>query len=72
MAHAGTQDLAAALVDARPKADGAQPVRAKVQPVAEFYPLQPEGKAIEPDAFRQARKLRDAWRHERYSRLSSE
>ena len=71
MAHAGTQDLAAALVDARPEADGARPVRARVQPVAEFYEL-PVGEAVQPDAFRQARKLRDAWRRERYSRLSSE
>jgi hypothetical protein len=70
MAHVGTQDLAAALVDARPKAEGARPLRAKEQLAAEFYDMQPEGKAVEPDAFRQARRLRDAWRRERYSRLS--
>jgi hypothetical protein len=70
MAHVGTQDLAAALVDAHPNADEARPVRRQEQHVAEFYDLQPEGKAIEPDAFHQARKLRDAWRRERYSRLS--
>jgi hypothetical protein len=69
MAHVGTQDLAAALVDARPKAEGARPFRAKEQPVAEFYDMQPEGNAVELDAFRQARRLRDAWRRERYSRF---
>jgi hypothetical protein len=72
MAHVGTQDLAAALVDARPQVDGARSLRAKEQPVAEFYQLQPEGKANQPDAFRQARKLRDAWRRGRFSRLSGE
>ena len=71
MAHVGTQDLAAALVDARPKAEGARSLRAKEQPVAEFYGMQPEGKAGGPDAFRQARGLRDAWRRERYARLSA-
>jgi hypothetical protein len=68
MAHVGTQDLAGALVDAHPKADEARPPRRQEQQVAEFYELQPQGKAIEPDVFRQARKLRDAWRRERYSR----
>jgi hypothetical protein len=70
MAHVGTQDFAHALVDARPKADGARPLQAKEQPVAEFYHLQPEGKALKPDAFRQARRLREAWRRDRYARLS--
>ena len=69
MAHVGTQDLADALVDAGPKADGARSARAKDRQVAEFYDLRPEGEVIEPDVFRQARQLRDAWRRERYSRL---
>ena len=56
------------LVPAR-QADGARSARTNEQPVAEFYDLQPEGEVIEPDAFRQARQLRDGWRRERYSRL---
>jgi hypothetical protein len=72
MAHVGTQDLAAALVDARPKADDARPRRTKEQPVAAFYDLRPEGEAIAPDAFRQARALRAAWRRDRYGRLSGD
>jgi hypothetical protein len=71
MAHVGTQDLAAALVDARAKADEVRSLRRQEQRVAEFYVLQPEGKPVEPDVFPQARKLRDAWRRERYSRLAN-
>ena len=69
MAHVGTQDLADALVDAGPKADGARSTRSKTHRVAEFYDMRPEGEVIKPDAFRQARALRAAWRRERHSRL---
>jgi hypothetical protein len=66
MAHVGTQDLAAALVDAHPKADAGRALRRQEVRVAEYYRLQPEGEAADPDAFCQARKLRDAWRRDRY------
>ena len=69
MAHVGTPELADALVDAGPKADGARSARAKHRQVEEFYDLRPLSEVIAPDVFRQARQLRDAWRRERYPRL---
>ena len=69
MAHVGTQDLADALVDTGPKADGTRRAGARTQSVTEFYDMRSEGEVIKPDAFRQARQMRDAWRRERYSRL---
>jgi hypothetical protein len=71
MAHVGTQDLAAALVDARPNPGEARALPRREQQIAEFYTLQPEGVATAPDAFHQARRLRDAWRRERYARIAS-
>ena len=68
MAHVGTPELADALVDAGPKADGARSARANRQ-VEEFYELRPESEVTLPNVFSQARQLRDTWRRERYSRL---
>jgi hypothetical protein len=68
MAHVGTQDLA--VIDAGPNVDGARSSRVKDRQVAEFYDLRQQSEIIAPDAFRQARQLRAAWRRERHSRLT--
>ena len=69
MAHVGTPELADALVDVGPKADGVRSARA-TREVEEFYDLRPQSEVIVPNVFSQARQLRDAWRRERYSRLT--
>jgi len=70
MAHVSAHDILSEAVVEAPGTGRAPRARVNAQRVAEFYDMRP-GEIVETSATRQARQMRDEWRRQRYSRLTS-